>query len=193
MRATILAIISVLIASVAGAQVSVTQRFDFSESGKPQYSTYLQGLPVGLEVWSFSETSAVPMNRIGLVRKVQTGLKAGCYLTIQGAKVWANPKVALSGDFFGGKGIVVLDAYAPMSQKANYQLGLSESNWVFPVTRQLSVGPGLNGSWVEGKGVKFFGALTARAQLNPSTTLFLRANLVGPAPRSLRCELIRRF
>lgn len=192
MKTFALLVILVLVVSTVMAQ-TMTERVDITDGKYPSYSTYIQGLPGGIELWGHNLNTEHPMYRIGAIGKTSFG-KAGGYFATKDGQSWVNPRLIFVGKGFGSGVKIVVDEYEPITSSAKRIIMLSDAYRLYPVSKTVSVGPGANGSWTE-SGTKWLkGAIVLTAKIDKSDSLYVRWDCIGDdAPDSLRMEWSHKF
>ena len=182
----LLVVMALLVTSVAAQ--TITQRFDVEDGKSTNLSTYVQGLPGGIELWGHNLNTPTPMYRIGMMKKTSFG-KAGGYFATKNGQNWVNPRLIFVSKMFGPGVKIVVDEYEPITSGAKRIVTLSDAYKLCPVSKTVSVGPGLNGSWTRDGAKWLKGAIVITAKINKSDSLYVRWNCIGnDAPDSLRME-----
>lgn len=180
-----------LLVVTLGWSQTLTQRIDMTDGKCPSWGTIYQDQS-GFEAWSLNETSDHPLNRIGVVRPVSAHIKAGAYLSCRGDQKWINPRLILSGSVAGGKGFLCTDLYQPIGDRPG-MLSLSDAYVVWPIGQKTMIGPDANFWREDGKPCPVHLGVVVKHQLDRSSSLYLRADLAGGNPKTVRIEFSHRF
>lgn len=195
MRTLISVVIMLLVVVGSVSAQQVTQRVDCQDGKEAVETTYLQGLPGGVEVWVLGENTPAPTYRLGMVRPVASDTKIGAYLnaTPETGKLSFNPRAVRFGEVAGGNGVAVIDAYIPLNDRSKASLSFSDLYVTWEVTEEVSLGFGWNGTLTGGQGLSGKGCLVGKAKISKNIGAYARWNCFGGGPDSLRGEVSLKF